>query len=129
MLYIRSGTGVGGRYMIVSGEGTSVYTLTAGDTPATDLGSSSPNNPYYIYPTGSGALKAASKGKRLVMADCRCTSCKTSFIDGILKQTLVFKGTAFAKDGTTPLIKIESNDGSTQLPALGNYVPGTTRWA
>ncbi len=126
-MVMTSGTAKAGRYMIVSHNGTSVYTLTTGDTPASDGVASS--HTFTIYPTGSGALKAASSGKRLVMADCRCTSCKTSFTDGILKQTLIFKGTAFAKDGTTPLIKIESNDGNAQLPALGNYTAGTTLWA
>lgn len=129
MIYIVSGTGIGGRYMIVSGNSTSVYTLTAGDTPQTDLGSATPNNPYYIYPTGAGALKLASKGMRFVLADCKCVSCKTSFTDGVLKQTLVFKGSMMAKNGTTPLTKMESNDGTVQLPELGDYTANVTRWA
>jgi hypothetical protein len=128
IMRITSGTGIGGYYMIVSHSAVSVYTLTSGDTPATDLGSTTPNNTITIYPTGSGAVPtSATKGKRFVIADCHCTSCKTSMTDGILKQTIVFKGKCFDKTGN-PLIKEESTSGG-QIPALGNYTAGTTYWA
>ena len=45
-----------------------------------------------------------------------------------MKQTFVFKGTMFDNTGAA-LCKMESNDGSAQLPALGDYTPGTTYWA
>ncbi len=128
IMYIRDGTGIGGYYMIVSHDGTSVYTLTTGDTPETDLGGVGADNNIYIFPTGSGALKLASKGKRFVIADCICTSCKTTMTDGIVKQTLVFKGAIFAKDQTA-LVKMESNNGTVQLPELGDYTAGSVRWA
>jgi len=67
-------------------------------------------------------------GLRFVMADCFCTSCKTDFTDGVLKQTIMFKGIAFRKDGTTN-IKMESCTASETLTALGNYTAGGTRWA
>jgi len=65
---------------------------------------------------------------RFVMADCFCVSCKSSFTDGIFKQTLVMKGIAFRKDGTSN-IKMESCTASDTLTALGTYTPGGTRWA
>ena len=125
MLEMTSGTADGGYYMIVSNT-TTVYTLTTGDTPGSD--GVSADNTVTIHPTGSGALKAASKGMRFVLADCYCTSCKTSMTDGIVKQTLVFKGAMFTKTGAA-LCKMESNDGTAQLPSLGDYAPGTTYWA
>lgn len=128
MLEVTSGTGNGGQYMIVSNDGTSVYTLTTGDTPETDLGTTTPNNTYTIHPTGSGAVMTAAKGSRVVLADCICVSCKTSFTDGIKKQTLVFKGRMFSSTGA-PLYKEESNTTSEKLTALGNYTAGATYWA
>jgi len=129
LLTLTSGTASGGVYMIVSGEGTSVYTLTAGDTPQTDMGGAGPTDTYTITPTGSGAVTTASaKGKRFVIADCTCVSCKTSFTDGILKQTLIFKGAAFDESGAG-LMKTESAAAGVQLPELGTYVAGTTYWA
>ena len=128
MLELTSATGNGGKYMIVSNDATSVYTLTAGDTPQTDMGGAGPSNTYLVTPTGSGAIMAAAKGLRFVMADCICVSCKSSFTDGILKQTLVFKGIAFDKSGNS-LIKMESATTSEKLTALGNYTAGTTYWA
>ena len=128
MITLTSGTASGGRYMIVSGEGTSVYTLTTGDTPQTDMGSGSPTDTYTISPTGSGATSSGAKARRFVIADCNCVSCKSSFTDGILKQTLIFKGVAFDKS-EAKLVKAESDDGSAILPELGDYTAGTTRWA
>ena len=78
------------------------------------------------------AVASGSLGMRFVMADCFCTSCKTSFTDGVMKQTLVFKGTAFGKDGGATAsgikIKMESCTASEALTALGSYTPGTTMW-
>lgn len=129
LLTLTSGAASGGVYMIVSGSSVSVYTLTVGDTPQTDMGGASETDTYTITPTGSGAVTTtAAKGKRFVMADCTCVSCKTSFTDGILKQTLVFKGAPFDNSGTG-LIKTDSVQAGVQLPELGTYVEGTTYWA
>jgi hypothetical protein len=82
---------------------------------------------------GADAVASGSLGMRFVMADCFCTSCKTTFTDGILKQTLMFKGTAFGKDGGAAASGIkqkwESCTASEALTALGSYTPGTTMWA
>ncbi len=128
MLEMTSGTSDGGNYMIVSHNGTSVYTLTTGDDPSGDGVSGS--DTYTIHPTGSGAVATTTtKGMRFVLADCFCTSCKTTMTDGIVKQTLVFKGVMFTKLGAA-LCKMESTDASSaQLPALGDYEPGGTIWA
>ena len=72
-------------------------------------------------------IDEGDRALRFVMADCFCTSCKTSFTDGVLKQTLTFKGTAFAKDATAR-IKMESCTASETLTALGTYTPGTSPW-
>ena len=77
---------------------------------------------------GSDGVAEGSKGKRFVMADCFCTSCKTSFTDGIMKETLTFKGTAFDKNAA-PNIKEESCTTSETLTALGTYTPSTGKWA
>lgn len=128
LLTLTAGTASGGVYMIVSGTSASVYTLTVGDTPATDQGGASETDAYTITPTGSGAVTTTGiKGKRFVIADCTCVSCKTSFTDGILKQTLVFKGKPFDNSGTG-LVKSESAQSGVQLVALGTYVAGTTYW-
>ena len=126
MLKMTSGTASGNYYMITD-TSTSAFTLTAGDTPSGDgVGD---NDTMSIYPTGSSAVVTSSKkGVRFVLADCICTSCKTSFTDGILKQTLVFKGRIFSKTGAA-LSKMESTTAGTQLPALGSYTAGTTYWA
>lgn len=126
MIEITSETADGSYYMIVSNDATSVYTLTAGDTPNTD--NVDATDTYTIHPTGSGAIDTASKGMRFVIADCICTSCKTSFTDGIMKQTLVFKGKAFSSSGAA-LIKMESATASEILTALGNYTAGSVYWA
>jgi len=128
MMLITSGTGLGGRYMIVTHTNVSVYTLTAGDTPATDLGGTTPNNTITVYPTGSGAVATGSKGKRFVMADCTVTASPLDFTDGILKQTVTIKGKMFAADGSA-LFKIESTDGTAQLGELGSYTAGVTYWS
>ena len=77
---------------------------------------------------GADAVASGSKGMRFVMADCFCTSCKTSFTDGVLKQTLVFKGLAFDKSAAAN-IKMESCTGSEALTALGTYTASTGKWA
>lgn len=78
----------------------------------------------------SDATATSKKAMRYVIAECFCTSCKTDFTDGILKQTLVFKGPGLDKVKNAN-IKMESNDSSASggIPALGNYVPGATKWA
>lgn len=77
--------------------------------------------------TAGGATAASTAGMRFVIADCFCTSCKTDFTDGILKQTLVFKGIGLdkAKDAN---IKMESATNGA-IPTLGSYTPSTGKWA
>jgi len=78
----------------------------------------------------SDATATSKKAMRFVMAECFCTSCKTTMTDGIVKQTLMFKGIAFDKSASTN-IKMESNDSSASggIPTLGAYTAGTTKWA
>lgn len=124
---ITSGTAIGVDYMVTD-TATGSFVTTTGDTPSSD--GVSDNDSFSVYPTGSSAvITTGTKGMRFVLADCFCTSCKTDFTDGMLKQTMTFKGSIFAKNGTTPLVKMESTTSGTQLPALGNYVAGTTMWA
>ena len=73
------------------------------------------------------ATAAATASIRFVMAECFCVSCKSDFTDGVLKQTLVFKGIAFDTTGNTN-IKMESHNAGAMV-ALGTYTPGTTKWA
>ena len=86
--------------------------------------------------TNDGAATAASgavtsgagyKGKRFVIADCYCVSCKPSMTDGVLKTTLAFKGAAFDK-AAAALIKMDSGHDTSPITALASYVAGTTRW-
>lgn len=74
----------------------------------------------------SGATYA---GKRFMIADCTCVSCKDSFTDGVLKTTLVFKGIAFDK-AAAGNIKTESVALATEsaLAAPSGYSPGVTKW-
>lgn len=125
ILKVTSGS-ASGSYFMITDTTTSAFTMTAGDTPSSD--GVSDDDSLTVTPTGSSALLAGSKAKRFVIADCICTSCKTSMTDGIVKQTLVFKGKCFDKS-SNPLIKSESNDGSQILPWLGDYTPGSTYWA
>lgn len=126
MLKMTSGTASGGVYMITD-TSTSAFTLTTGDTPLTD--GVADNDSLEVYPTGSSAVvTSGTKGRRFVLADCTCVSCTTDFTDGILKQTLVFKGKPFSNTGSG-LVKCESTAGDVQLVALGDYTPSTTYWA
>jgi len=77
--------------------------------------------------TAAAATAASTASIRFVIAECFAVSCKTSFTDGVLKQTLVFKGVAFDKTGDTN-IKMESHNNGAMV-ALGAYTPGTTKWA
>ena len=74
----------------------------------------------------SGATYA---GKRFMLADCTCVSCKDSFTDGVLKSTLVFKGTTF-DSAAAGNVKIESVALATEsaLDAPSAYTAGTTKW-
>lgn len=74
--------------------------------------------------TGGGATATSTNGRRFVIGDCFCVSCKEDYTDGILKETLSFKGIAFNTAGTSN-IKMESGL-ATVITALGTYVPGTT---
>jgi len=64
-------------------------------------------------------------GRRFVIADCYCVSCKDSFTDGVLKSTLTFKGPAFNKTANAR-IKWESVAlaSAVALAAVGAYTPG-----
>ena len=76
----------------------------------------------------SDDVDSGDKGLRFVIADCYCTSCKTSFTDGVLKQTLTFKGVCFDKDAATN-IKMESCDATAAMVTLGAYTASTVKWA
>lgn len=79
-------------------------------------------------PTNASTATAASTaGKRFVIADCFCTSCKTSMTDGITKQTITFKGVCFDKSAD-PNIKMESHNNGA-IPTLGSYTPSSGKWA
>lgn len=73
-------------------------------------------------------IDSGDKALRFAMADCFCTSCKTGYTDGVLKQTLTFKGTAFNKSAAAR-IKMESCTASETLTSMGNYTAGTVPWA
>ena len=122
------GGSAGTAYYHVSDSTTSIFSLTVADKPATD--GVADDDAFYVFPTGSSALLPASKAMRYVMAECICVSCKTSMTDGIVKQTLVFKGRAFDKTGAA-IIKMESHDGSGSavVPWLGYYTAGSIYWA
>lgn len=77
---------------------------------------------------GADAVASGSKGLRFVIADCFCTGCKTTMTDGVVKQTLTFKGVAFDKAAAAN-IKMESCTASEALTALGTYTPSTGKWA
>jgi len=72
---------------------------------------------------------ATYAGKRFMIADCTCTSCKDSFTDGVLKSTLVFKGTTFDKSAAGN-VKWESVAlaTATKLDAPSAFEAGTTKW-
>jgi len=68
----------------------------------------------------------AEEGLRIVAADGYFTSVKPSFTDGILKFTVMFKVEAFDKANSAN-VKIESTDGTADLPALTAYT-STVKW-
>lgn len=72
--------------------------------------------------TAEDALVSASteSGLRIMAADGYFTSAKPSFTDGVLKWTVKFKAPAFDKSGTAN-IKIESTDGTVDMPAPAAY--------
>ena len=80
---------------------------------------------------GTSAVTSGSTfaGKRIMLADCTCVSCKDSFTDGILKTTLVFKGTSF-DNAAAGNVKVESVALATSsaLSAPAGYSPGATKW-
>ena len=122
-----AGTANGRSYVITYNDGT---TLTAASvTMATD--GVLANDTFKIIHTGSGLIQAASKAKRLVVADMTCVSCKVNTFSANepWSMTMVFKGIAIDKAGAGN-IKKESHDGSgaSDLARLADYVPGTTKW-
>jgi len=68
-------------------------------------------------------------GTRFMLADCTAVSCKDSFTDGVLKSTLVFKGTTMDSSAAGN-VKWESVALATEsaLDAPSAYVAGTTKW-
>ncbi len=86
---------------------------------------------FKIIHTGSGSIQAASKGKRLVIADATCISCKVNAYNANepWSMTMVFKVNALDKSGAGNIRK-DSHDGTgaTDLAELAAYVPGTTKW-
>lgn len=76
--------------------------------------------------TAGGATAASTNSRRFVIGDCFCVSCKEDFTDGILKDTLSFKGIAFNTLGQSN-IKMESG-AATALVTLGAYTQGTTNY-
>ncbi len=72
--------------------------------------------------TAEEALLTASdeSGLRIMCADGFFTSAKPSFTDGVLKWTVKFKVPAFDKSVASN-IKIESTDGSADMPAPAAY--------
>jgi len=73
--------------------------------------------------SGQSATTENSSGMRIGMVDGHFTSVKPSFTDGILKYTVVFKCTAFDKDGGSNVMQ-ESAAGSSAsdiLPEVAAY--------
>lgn len=71
--------------------------------------------------TGNGAIASAKNAYRMVFAHCYCTSCKTSFTDGVLKATLVFKVTAFNPNGIANICEQSLDGSATTISALNTY--------
>ena len=70
--------------------------------------------------TGFGATAASTDGLRFYATDCRITSHKAAYTDGILKTTVVFKFPAMNKAGTTRTHAWQSGD-NTAIVTLGSY--------
>lgn len=122
-----AGTAMGESYAITDNDST---TLTcAGVTMATD--GVLATDTFKIIHTGTGMVPAASKAKRLVIADATCVSCKVNTFSANepWSMTMVFKVNALDKSGAGN-IKKESHDGSgsTDLDDLATYVPSSTKW-
>ena len=70
--------------------------------------------------TAAGATAATTDALRFYATDCRITSHKAAYTDGILKVTVTFKFPALNKAGTTNIGAWESGD-QTALVTLGAY--------
>ncbi len=122
-----AGTAQGNSYVITDNDGTTLTaagaTMSSDDVQATDT--------FKIIHTGSGLIQAASKGKRLVIADATCVSCKVNSFNANepWSMTMVFKVNALDKSGNGNVRK-DSHDGTgaTDMGPLATYVPGTTKW-
>lgn len=68
----------------------------------------------------------SASGLRVVAADGYFISVKPSFTDGLLKFTVKFKVPAFDKEANAN-IKMESTDGTADLPALAAYT-SSVKW-
>ncbi len=126
MIVFTSGTIAGRSYVITDNDSS---TLTcAGATMSSDGGST---DAYKIIHTGSGSIQAASKAKRLVIADATCVYCKVNTFSANepWRMTMVFKVNALDKSGNGN-IKKDSHDGTgaTDLAELATYVPGSAKW-
>jgi len=70
-------------------------------------------------------IDGTNTAQRIVAADGYFYSVKPSFTDGVLKYTVIFKTAASDKYADTN-VKIESTDGTEDLPALASYASGAT---
>ncbi len=127
MVVPTSGTKKGTAYVITDSAGTTLTCAGATmDDDDVNIGDT-----FKIIHTGSGSIQAASKVKRLVIADAICVSCKVNSYNANepWSMTMVFKVNALDKAGAGNIRK-DSHDGSgsTDLAELADYVPGTTKW-
>jgi len=70
--------------------------------------------------TGFGATASSTDAQRFYATDCRITSHKAAYTDGILKVTVTFKFPAYNKAGSTSIGVWESGD-NTAMASLGSY--------
>jgi hypothetical protein len=77
--------------------------------------------------SGEAITLSDKRALRFVAADCYLTSMKPAFTDYNLKFTFEFKVAPFDKAASVN-IKFESTDGTSVIPALGNYNE-TVKWA
>jgi len=70
--------------------------------------------------TGAGSTASSTEAIRFFATDCRITSHKAAYTDGILKVTATFKFPAYNKAGSTSIGAWQSGD-ATALASLGSY--------
>lgn len=127
MVVPTAGTKKGTAYVITDNDST---TLTCAGATMDDDDVNIADT-FKIIHTGSGSIQAASKAKRLVIAEATCVSCKVNPYNPNepWSVTMTFKCPALDKAGAGNIRK-QSHDGSgsTDLAELATYVPGTTKW-